>query len=1007
MANENYVQRTKLLDQIESLPRVLLLNAPAGFGKTVFVDQIVQRFKVASVIQTMTVWQRDVTALNEMCIQAFAPYVPHLTTASLNAEQSVIELAGQIDSVLETPLFYILDDIHHLKNFRRAEEWVQAWVNYAPDRVHLILAGRRMLSLSWAELVANNQIQSFGIDDLAFTVEEVAEMHSEMEPEEAQVHVERFGGWVTGIKLARSAATEYSGDSTSILTKPQEAFNELVAPQFENFSGDRQKFLMYSATTQVFDAAICELLGAGNMNFHLSYFVENNFFVHQAQGGWRYNPLLRDFLQARLRESNFELYTRLHRKMAHWLQERELTTEAVYHFLQAGDTDQAVSLAEMVTQDYFIRGRYEALLRFEALLHESPAPRLRLFCGMVLSNLMRYVDSNKMLLSAKQVYFERGENKRILWVTLQQAFNAYYMHQYHQAIAVAHTIIEKTTDNEIIAWAKRITGLSQLELGNFDDSCEQLQFALAYFKDHPQQYTQAQVLQDLSEVYFRSGDMEQAVESLAKVIALKRELGNKDELALALNNLGHYLHRNFQYDDSLSAIEEGLDLVGSHNRMAGYLYWTRGDLNRDLGLFDAAEQDYQLARDFIDGQDRYLYVSVRLSLAHLRCWQGCWQEAVSVLENVVAWDEDSVQQISAQALYALLQWRLEGHADHKSCLQQAIRKLQNRKSYLELALLVGLYLSVGLHYDDTEVLEHVGELVDMINPTLYQPISVAVLHLEALPDYVHQHLPRLHEVIEMLPAPYHAQQGLPLGLEQSYRLEFTLLGRDQVKCNNKLVTTWTSALSREIFLYLYFYGPKTKEEIGIEFWPERSAETIRSNLHTYRKRADHALQSEAIVYQDGLYQVNPAYRIRSDAKDFEDAIVRARQLLALDAHTEFLYQKALSLYQGYFIPESKAAWVEYQREYFQDLYIEALLGAGECAEARKDYSLALKFYEQALQQEPYSEANCRHVMRCHSYLGRKDQVKFTYDDFAQQLQDDLGIDPSRQTQAYLHKLLSK
>ncbi|MBC7810533.1 MAG: hypothetical protein H7175_05270 [Burkholderiales bacterium] len=242
----------------------------------------------------------------------------------------------------------------------------------------------------------------------------------------------------------------------------------------------------------------------------------------------------------------------------------------------------------------------------------------------------------------------------------------------------------------------------------------------------------------------------------------------------------------------------------------------------------------------------------------------------------------------------------------------------------------------------------------------------------------------------------------------TYSLHIVTLGQEIMERDGEVipVSRWRATTARELFLYLLFVGPQSREDFSLAFWPDSSIKHVRSNFHTTLYRARQALGENAIVFQDGVYLINPEIELRCDALKMKQLAAQARVLPSRDARTEDLWQRAVELYRGDFLPSLYADWVLPLREAFHEMYIEALIGLGDCARARGDFRHALANLKQALKADPYREDVHRAIMTCYAQKGEKKQIATHLADLQQLFWKELAIKPSSETMALARSLLS-
>ncbi len=237
-------------------------------------------------------------------------------------------------------------------------------------------------------------------------------------------------------------------------------------------------------------------------------------------------------------------------------------------------------------------------------------------------------------------------------------------------------------------------------------------------------------------------------------------------------------------------------------------------------------------------------------------------------------------------------------------------------------------------------------------------------------------------------------------------LRVRTLGAEVVEYNSKEVpaSAWRTSRARELFFWLLF-GPKSREEICLLFWPDSSAASIRTNFHTTLGRLRDAVGKTAVVFNDDLYMLNPDVPLECDVFEFERMVKRARILPHNDARAEDLWSKAAALYQGDFLPSVDSLWAIVKRQDYQDMFIEALIALGRCAAARADFRAAADRFEAVLIADPFSEEAYRGIMQAYAALGEKARVREAYERLSLRLEKEWGIEPSQTTISLAQDLL--
>ena len=197
-------------------------------------------------------------------------------------------------------------------------------------------------------------------------------------------------------------------------------------------------------------------------------------------------------------------------------------------------------------------------------------------------------------------------------------------------------------------------------------------------------------------------------------------------------------------------------------------------------------------------------------------------------------------------------------------------------------------------------------------------------------------------------------------------------------------------------------------------WPEAMPRTWASALRTYVSRARQALTGvlgvagEVITSGDAGYQLAlpPDVELVVDIERAADLLGRARAALAADPALALEHAGAAAAAVGSpFLAGHPGRWADDVRARLDDLVVGALLVAGEAAAAVGDGPRAVAAAEEAAQRAPMHEAAHRALMAAHEAAGNRAEALRAYQRARRLLADELGVDPSAETEAAYLALL--
>jgi DNA-binding SARP family transcriptional activator len=237
------------------------------------------------------------------------------------------------------------------------------------------------------------------------------------------------------------------------------------------------------------------------------------------------------------------------------------------------------------------------------------------------------------------------------------------------------------------------------------------------------------------------------------------------------------------------------------------------------------------------------------------------------------------------------------------------------------------------------------------------------------------------------------------------------LGPLRIYRGDRLLTSadWTYTKARELILYLLHRPNATREQIGLEFWPDASAEQVRKRLSAALAHARNALgrEHEWITLTDSHYCLDPARAYWFDVQIFEARLQAAKRLLQHGGGRQQaipLLDEAISLYQGDFAEEFREGeWHRPRREALRQAYLEALLTVGELQAEGERYDQAIIAYQRALAKDPYLEEAHHELIRCYARLNKRSLALRQYDSLTAALAE-LDATPSPATQALIEHL---
>jgi LuxR family maltose regulon positive regulatory protein len=390
VARAQWIERPRLLQRVARVVdhRILLVAAPAGYGKTIAVTQWVtapESGRSAWVHldpgdnDPSRLWAHVAAALE----RAGCPVDAGLVAAHSRA--ILTQVLPRIIGALGTdgrPLTIVLNDLHVVRS-RECSDQLDELIARLPDHVHLVLISRTDPQLRLGRLRVEGELAEIRAADLAFTHSEVAEVLQAEDillPEAAVGELVRLTeGWPAAVYLA--ALSLVGREDPEGFLRTLGGSSRLIADYLsEEVLGrqdaDLHDFILDMSIFDHFNAGLADHVRRTRVSAGLLHRLErtNMFLSSMQEEGWvRFHHLFAAFAQSALEVERPEMITELHLRGAEWFLARGQVEDAVPHFLAAGAYDQAANLIQANWLLFFDAGRSATILGWLGELRGTPA----------------------------------------------------------------------------------------------------------------------------------------------------------------------------------------------------------------------------------------------------------------------------------------------------------------------------------------------------------------------------------------------------------------------------------------------------------------------------------------------------------------------------------------------------------------------------------------------------------------------------------------------------------
>lgn len=757
------VARPDLLEKLEQglSSKVILVSAPAGFGKTTLILQWLEQFP------TPPLWLSLEEADDNpqrffmywlTALQSAEPRIGNDLLRILSAGQvpPIEVLAGQIAndlSQLPSRRVFVCDDFHTIQN-EFIHQFFRLWINYQPASICLVLVTREDPPLPLPQLRARNELTEIRAIDLRFSEREASQFLTEVMDirlplPTIRTITARTEGWITGLQLAGLSLRgsdrldafleSLSGTNRFILSYLSE---EVINKQPE----DIQNFLLKTSILGTLTAQRCDLLTNRQDSAEiLENLLRANLFIvplDDHQQLYRYHHLFSDLLRNRLQRVMPDQIHALNMLASQAYQAEGLLIESIEHLLAAGEYNTVIQWLETHIWKFLNEGFAPRIEQWLDLLPQDlHITHPHTLLGMSWLYLLRgnfspiqaNLDRVSEYLDSLPEESEEGKSIRAELLALQSNLHQ-VMGRFNAALEAAQLSLDIAAPDmqRIRALAYLGLGGSLRQSGRYLDARSALLESICLSRASDEIITEILAVSHLTLMSLEHGELFFAHQIGSEAIQQleQRRAGYPAMLGAVFGALGLV---NFEWNEIEKArkcLERGVHLatLAGHNASAVYTHVGLARLCHALGEETAAEVHLQEAeRLFRLGAPGWVFPALAAWKVILSTRRGNRPMARAILDQLETQASKTTQSPSPIDL-ARIWWLLtsQDQEDWHTALELASKVISTARNQQRTGILLeGLILSAILHAQLKQqelAVEDVHQALIIAQPQRYQRI---------------------------------------------------------------------------------------------------------------------------------------------------------------------------------------------------------------------------------------------------------------------------------------------
>ena len=365
---DNYIMRKSLVDKlicgINMNNKLTLVSAPAGYGKTTLVLELLNSIDLASAWISLDDSDNDFTQFLSYLIAALKKagvaigsntekVAFDFNLSSTNAPMTMI--INDISSLSEK-IILVLDDFHFIHS-PQVNDAVKFLLEHQPPNLHLVIITREDPRLPLPRIRVQGKITEIRMEDLCFARDEAADfltrvMGLKLSDEAIDTIAFRTEGWIAGLQLAglslNGCEEQDIGEFIRVFSDTHRYIIDYLVEEVINRQTEEvREFLCKTSVLDRMNGELCDaVIGKNDSKLLLRELEKINLFLiplDSKREWYRYHHLFADSLRTELSKEEEML---IHKKAALWLESNDFKQEAVKHAFKSGDMLLSLRLVE-------------------------------------------------------------------------------------------------------------------------------------------------------------------------------------------------------------------------------------------------------------------------------------------------------------------------------------------------------------------------------------------------------------------------------------------------------------------------------------------------------------------------------------------------------------------------------------------------------------------------------------------------------------------------------------
>ena len=365
------LSRKRVSGLIDDLKSIIIITAPAGFGKTTLLSEWAE--SAAAPIAWVSLeesenipavfWCYIITAISSVSGNYAKQAIELIKTSDIAIENILIDLINDL-SESGTSLTLVLDDYHIITDVNILNS-LEFFIDHLPSNIRIIISGREEPQIPLSKLRLSGRLTEIKSSQLRFNTDEAGNLLNSIHGMNLDNKIivslnDKTEGWAAGLALAILSIRENENIETFITDftgSHRYIIDYLIEEVLSGLDDETRDFMLRSSIPERFCSGLCFALTENkNSGSILDEIIQNNLFLvplDNHRNWFRYHHLFREFLLKNLTSQSPWGIKPYHEKAFIWFKANGFDNEAFNHCISAEKFNDAADFLSEKAPDLF------------------------------------------------------------------------------------------------------------------------------------------------------------------------------------------------------------------------------------------------------------------------------------------------------------------------------------------------------------------------------------------------------------------------------------------------------------------------------------------------------------------------------------------------------------------------------------------------------------------------------------------------------------------------------